>query len=108
MNSTVEATTTSNTSAIPNTSKSVAAKQYLIDVRSPQEFASGHIPGSLNVPLQTIFAVANSDIQPQDSLIVYCASGMRASQAVQILESMGYRNIVNAGTLSAASDYISQ
>ncbi|GMQ48310.1 rhodanese-like domain-containing protein [Vibrio sp. 10N] len=107
MTSTVQTSTTSHHSTA-DCSESSAAKQYLIDVRSPQEFASGHIPGSLNVPLQSIFAVANSDIQPKDSLIVYCASGMRASQAVQVLESMGYRNIVNVGTVSAASDYISR
>ncbi|WP_112479627.1 rhodanese-like domain-containing protein [Vibrio variabilis] len=107
MNSTVQTNTTLNDNTTGGTESS-AAKQYLIDVRSPQEFASGHIEGSLNVPLQMIFAVANSDIQPQDNLVVYCASGMRASQAVQVLESMGYRNIVNAGTVSAASDYISR
>lgn len=107
MNSTFQTNTTSNNSTAGG-SESSAAKHYLIDVRSPQEFASGHIPGSMNVPLQTIFAIANSDIQPKDSLIVYCASGMRASQAVQVLESMGYRNIVNAGTVSAASDLISR
>ncbi len=78
----------------------------LVDVRSPQEFASGHIEGSTNVPLQSVFSLANSDWSRQDTLIVYCASGMRANQATELLQSLGFTNVVNARTVTAAFNLI--
>jgi phage shock protein E len=81
-------------------------KHHFIDVRTPQEFAQSHIEGSTNIPLQSIFMMANSGVEKGDTLVVYCASGMRARQACEILHSLGFSDIVFAGTLSAANALI--
>ncbi|MBY6198305.1 rhodanese-like domain-containing protein [Vibrio hangzhouensis] len=96
-----------NQSLTSSASVEAKSKSYFIDVRSPQEFAAGHIEGSINVPLQMIFSLANSDLSQDDELVVYCASGMRSSQAAEALLSLGYRNVVNARTLNAAFEMTS-
>ena len=73
----------------------------LIDVRLPEEYKEGHIPGSCNVPLPSIHeigALANDVGLP---LFVYCRSGARSSRAVYALKAMGYINVKNLGGLSA-------
>ena len=73
----------------------------LLDVRTPQEYQQGHIPGSQNIPLQEIdrisFAVSGKDTP----LFVYCHSGARSRQAVDVLRRMGYLNIENIGGIAA-------
>ncbi|MBQ4578009.1 MAG: rhodanese-like domain-containing protein [Clostridia bacterium] len=73
----------------------------LLDVRSPQEYREGHIPGSQNVPLQTIDKVATVTENKDTPLYVYCRSGARSRQAVQRLGQMGYRNVTNIGGIAA-------
>ena len=73
----------------------------LLDVRSPTEHASGHIFGSLNIPVQSL----NSQIGqlPTDKtipIIVYCASGMRSGTAAAMLTANGYSNVTNGGGYS--------
>lgn len=75
----------------------------LIDVRTPQEYREGHIPGSKNVPLQTIDQIA-SVAEPGDiPLYVYCYSGARSRQAAGMLQNMGYTNVTNIGGIAAYS-----
>ena len=69
----------------------------LLDVRTPQEYREGRIPGSRNVPLQQLDSV-QEEIEDRDTpLFVYCRSGNRSGQAVGLLESMGYTNVTNIG-----------
>ena len=73
----------------------------LLDVRTPQEYQGGHIPGSVNAPLQTF---GSEDMLPADRdtpLFVYCHSGARSSQAVRLLARMGYANAKNIGGIAA-------
>ena len=73
----------------------------LLDVRTPQEYREGHVPGSVNVPLQ---ALGSKDALPADRntpLFVYCHSGARGSQAVRLLRQMGYANAKNVGGITA-------
>lgn len=71
----------------------------LLDVRTPQEYRAGHIPGSKNVPLQEI---AGAAVGEKDTpLFVYCHSGARSSQAVDVLQRMGYLHIKNIGGIAA-------
>ena len=73
----------------------------LLDVRTPQEYGEGHIPGSKNVPLQTLdkvrLVVENKDAE----LFVYCYSGARSKQATVVLGQMGYTNVQNIGGIAA-------
>lgn len=73
----------------------------LLDVRSPKEYKSGHIPGSHNVPLQVIGDVADLAANKDAKLFVYCQSGARSRQAVSALKSMGYANVKNIGGIAA-------
>jgi rhodanese-related sulfurtransferase len=73
----------------------------LIDVRSPQEFKSGHIPGAKNVPLQ---GLSNNlkKVPKNKDVIVVCRSGSRSGMACRILTNEGYDNITNVrgGTMA--------
>ena len=73
----------------------------LLDVRTPQEYREGHIPGSQNVPLQTIDKVRTVVENKDTPLYVYCRSGGRSRQAVQLLRQMGYSNVTNIGGIAA-------
>ncbi|MBO4938203.1 MAG: rhodanese-like domain-containing protein [Oscillospiraceae bacterium] len=80
---------------------SLVSGAVLLDVRTQQEFNDGHIPGSVNLPLQMLDnadeIIENVDVP----LYVYCRSGARSRQAVMVLKSMGYRNVTNIGGISA-------
>jgi rhodanese-related sulfurtransferase len=68
----------------------------LLDVRSPAEYASGHIPTAVNIPYDTIGP--NSLAADKGELVItYCVSGRRASIAETTLRSLGYTNVVNFG-----------
>ena len=73
----------------------------LLDVRTPQEYGEGHIPGSKNLPLQTIDKVASIVENKDTVLYVYCHSGARSRQAVSYLQHMGYTNVNNIGGIAA-------
>lgn len=64
----------------------------VIDVRSQGEFELGHIPGAVNVPVDTLqSAAANWDRNA--TYVVYCATGSRSAEAVQIMTGLGFKNI---------------
>ena len=73
----------------------------LLDVRTPQEYREGHIPGSKNVPLQTIDNVTSIAENKDTALFVYCYSGARSRQATAMLQQMGYTNVQNIGGIAA-------
>ena len=75
----------------------------LVDVRTPQEYREGHIPGSKNVPLQAIDKVADLAENKDTVLYVYCHSGARSRQAASLLQYMGYSNVTNIGGIAAYS-----
>lgn len=72
----------------------------LLDVRSSGEYASGHIPGSKNLPLQSIDKAPSVVENKAVPLYVYCQSGARSRQASGVLEAMGY-NVKNIGGIAA-------
>ena len=73
----------------------------LLDVRTSEEYRGGHIPGSKNIPLQTIDKVASVAENKDTVLFVYCYSGARSRQAAGLLQRMGYRNVNNIGGIAA-------
>ena len=80
-----------------------AADAVLLDVRTPQEYREGHIPGSQNVPLQQLDKVEEVTENKDTVLYVYCRSGARSRQAVRLLKHMGYTNVHNIGGNAAYS-----
>ena len=90
----------------PDIHKGVAAYRntsgaVLLDVRTPQEYREGHIPGSKNVPLQTIDKISSVADNKNVPLFVYCYSGGRSRQAASMLQHMGYNNVQNIGGIAA-------
>ncbi len=73
----------------------------ILDVRRQDEFESGHIPGAVCVPNETIGTGAISELPDKEQLIlVYCRSGRRSKQAAEKLVRMGYTNIVEFGGIN--------
>ena len=73
----------------------------ILDVRTPEEFASGHIPGALNVPNETIGTAEVPELPRKDQLIlVYCRSGNRSKQASQKLADLGYTDVREFGGIN--------
>lgn len=68
----------------------------IIDVRTPQEYAGGHVKGSINIPLNELQANLKK-IKKDKPVITCCASGMRSSSARGILKSNGYTEVHNGG-----------
>ena len=73
----------------------------LLDVRTPQEYREGHIPGSKNVPLQQLDKISSVADNKNVPLFVYCYSGGRSRQAASMLQHMGYTNVQNIGGITA-------
>jgi len=70
----------------------------ILDVRTVQEYAAGHIPGAIVIPNETIGTQELSQLPDKEQLImVYCRSGNRSKQASGKLAQLGYTNIVEFG-----------
>lgn len=70
----------------------------LVDVRRPDEYAQGHIPGAINIPNETIGTAAQDALPNKEAtLVVYCRSGVRSHQASDKLVDMGYRAVYDMG-----------
>ena len=74
-------------------------KDYIIlDVRRPDEFAEGHLPGAINIPNEEIGTAEIAELPDKSQLIlVYCRSGRRSKEASKKLVKLGYTNIVEFG-----------
>ena len=70
----------------------------IVDARTEEEFAEGHIPGSILIPEYEIADRAQSELPDKDQLIlVYCRSGRRSKIASQALADLGYTNVKEFG-----------
>lgn len=81
-----------------------AAREHgatLIDVRSPDEYASDHVAGAVNVPVDALVADPSAAGPTDKAVIVYCRSGARSSRAAGALEKAGYK-VFDLGGISAA------
>jgi rhodanese-related sulfurtransferase len=71
-----------------------ASDALVIDVRETSEYAEGHIPGAVNIPIRTV--TQNLDKIPMDRQVyIYCASGFRAAQTLSALGMLGYDNVLS-------------
>ncbi|WP_304999627.1 rhodanese-like domain-containing protein [Duncaniella muris] len=68
----------------------------LVDVRTPQEYAEGHIDGALNINVQSddFKELAQRELSKDSTVLVYCRSGRRSLDAAEMLTRLGY-NVVN-------------
>ena len=70
----------------------------ILDVRRPDEFIAGHIPGAINVANEDIISTRPAELPNLSQLIyVYCRSGRRSKEAASKLAAMGYNNLIEFG-----------
>ncbi|MFT3848162.1 MAG: rhodanese-like domain-containing protein [Propionivibrio sp.] len=77
--------------------------KIVIDVRTPEEFATGHVDGALNIPYDAIKPdlPALAKIGKDENIVLYCRSGRRSAIAKQTLNDLGYRSVQDGGGLGS-------
>lgn len=73
----------------------------LLDVRTKEEYDTGHIKGSMLIPVDNLKAEADNKLKDKNSpIFVYCRSGNRSVTAAKILTNLGYTNVYNLGGIN--------
>ncbi|MFZ9206346.1 MAG: rhodanese-like domain-containing protein [Schleiferiaceae bacterium] len=83
----------------------IQAGAFLVDVRTPEEFESGHVQASVNIPLDQV-AERLDEFEGKDHIIVFCRSGNRSAMAKAILAQNGFANVTNGGTWEDVKQFI--
>ena len=65
----------------------------LLDVREPNEWSMGHIPGALHIPRGVMESAIEARVPRDQEVVIYCASGNRSAMAADILQQMGYQKV---------------
>jgi len=79
----------------------------LIDVRSVNEFDSGHILQAYNIPLDRVDVLVPSAVKDKNKvLLLHCSTGVRSGLAKKKLEEMGYKNVFNLGSYERAGKIV--
>jgi rhodanese-related sulfurtransferase len=79
----------------------------IVDVRTPEEFASGHIEGALNIDFNSgNFANEITRLNPSETYAIYCRSGSRSGQAASIMHEAGFHDVsnLNGGVIDWTND----
>lgn len=91
-----------NVSESANSTATVPSAELWLDVRTPEEFATGHLKAAQNVPHSDIASrIAQIAPNKNQTIHLYCQSGRRAEIALQTLRDLGYTNVRNHGGYSA-------
>ncbi|WP_448811867.1 rhodanese-like domain-containing protein [Agromyces bauzanensis] len=82
----------------------VASDTVVIDVRTAEEYAAGHLDGAINLDVQSPeFDTLVGDLPSDGEYVVYCRSGNRSAAAIDRMEALGFTSLVNAGGIDAAA-----
>lgn len=74
----------------------------VIDVRTPEEFNSGHVEGALNISVEDPnFQNVIATLDPNADYLVYCRSGNRSAVAIDIMQSMGFTSLLDGGAFTS-------
>ena len=71
----------------------------IVDVRTKDEFTSGHFPGAINIPLEEVHKRIHEFDSLSKPIVAYCRSGNRSQIAVAILKQSGVKEAINGGGL---------
>jgi phage shock protein E len=75
----------------------------IVDVRSPAEFAAGHLSQAFNMPVDEVDHLLPNKVKDKERVIlVHCQSGMRSKKAKVSLEKIGYKNVYDLGSYERA------
>jgi len=88
----------------PEKARSLYSKGALVlDVRSANEFATGHVDGAINIPVDELSGrIKEIDTDKEKAILVYCLSGTRSGFAVRILKSHHFSQVYNLGSIYRA------
>ena len=101
---TLTAALTACTSA-PAEPVAVTSDTVVLDVRTPEEFAAGHLSGAELLDFSSgEFTAALPSLDPEAEYVVYCRSGNRSSQAVAQMEAAGFEHVTNLGSIEQAAE----
>jgi phage shock protein E len=82
----------------------LGADAVIIDVRTPEEFATGHLEGAVNIDVQSPdFGTIISQLPTDAEYFVYCRSGNRSGQAIETMTASGFTDLTNGGSVAEAS-----
>ena len=82
---------------------SAQAKDVIIDVRTPQEFAAGHVEGAINIEHGNIAQqITKAGVTKDDTVLLYCQSGRRSGIALDTLKGLGFSKAENVGGIEQA------
>ena len=84
---------------------SISDEFIVIDVRTLEEFESGHIEDSSNIEWQEISSIADN-INKDQKIYLYCRSGRRSQNATNILIDLGYKDVTNLGGIKDAAIFL--
>lgn len=91
-------------SAAGSSAEAVASGAVLIDVRTPAEFASGHLEGAINIDVQSPdFDQRVAQLDPSTTYLVYCRSGNRSGAAIDRMQGLGFTDLTNLGSVAEAN-----
>ncbi|TGE04262.1 rhodanese-like domain-containing protein [Hymenobacter fodinae] len=77
----------------------------LLDVRTPEEFAAGHLSNARNVNFRAAdFAAQVSQLDPTKTYVLYCASGNRSGKAAALFQEKGIKKVLNAGAFKTLQE----
>jgi phage shock protein E len=94
----------STAQSTPDSTTVPLSASTIIDVRTPAEYAEGHLAGAVNIDVQSAdFADRIAELPTDAEYIVYCRTGSRAAAAVTQMEALGFTDVTNAGSLADAS-----
>ena len=79
----------------------VASGAKVVDVRTPQEFASGHVPGAINIPYEEIGKRTAEIGPPSTQVVLYCRTGRRSAIAADTLKKAGYQNLYDMQSVTS-------
>ena len=65
---------------------------FVLDVRAPEEFVTGHVPGAVNIPYDQV-AARLAEVPKDKDVVLYCRSGRRAGMAAEVLAANGYTRL---------------
>lgn len=72
----------------------------VVDVRTPAEYAQGHVQGAVNIPVQDLGRRLGELGAPEGEIVLYCRSGARSGQALRVLTEAGFKSVHDVGAMS--------
>ncbi|MCF2710785.1 rhodanese-like domain-containing protein [Schaalia hyovaginalis] len=99
-----EQTPSSGQSSNSGQSSETSTTPLIIDVRTPEEFAAGHLDGAINIDATAAdFSERIAKLDPKGAYTLYCRSGNRAARAAELMTAAGFTEVRNAGGLEEAA-----